>query len=51
MEITTFYESGAADSIIAAWVEVLERDAVGLVDTNTIYAEADAITNYIDTVK
>lgn len=46
-----FYGSGAVDSIIAEWVEVLAQGASDLVDMDTINAEAAAITNYIDATK
>ncbi len=46
-----FYGSGAADSIIEEWVDVLAQGANHLVDVDTINAEAAAITNYIDSLK
>ncbi len=46
-----FYGSGAADSIIEEWVDVLAQGANDLVDMDTINAEAAAITNYIDSLK
>ena len=40
------YDAGVAAEILSRWVDVLEAGATGLLDTETIASESDAIAEY-----
>lgn len=45
------YESGAAADVISSWVDVVISGASDLADEATVEAEANAITDFIDSVQ